>query len=65
MGAEATNRLGVTADGRQITLLANGAELAQVRDYTFSWGTTGLAAGTFDRDLVEVAFDNFDYYELP
>jgi len=63
-GAGAANLLAVLAEGPVITLIVNGEALTQVEDDTYSVGEVGLAVGTFDEAGVEVAFDNFRYWQL-
>lgn len=58
------NRLGVLAEGAQITLLVNDVAVAQVEDNAFSEGAVALAAGTFDEGGIEVEFDNLDIWEV-
>jgi hypothetical protein len=58
------NRLGVLAEGNQITLLVNDVPLAQIEDAAFAEGTVALAAGTFDEGGIEVAFDNLALWEV-
>lgn len=48
----------------QITALyANGQELADVQNTTFSSGMVGLFEGTRTKEGLEVLFDNFIVYE--
>ncbi len=56
------NRLGVLAQGNQITLLINDEVVAQLEDDALTEGAVGLAAGTFDEDFHEVAFDNLEIW---
>jgi hypothetical protein len=58
------NRIGVLAEGAQITLLINDAAVAQVEDDTFAEGNVALAAGTFEEGGVEVEFDNLDIWTV-
>jgi hypothetical protein len=58
------NRIGVLAEGAQITLLVNDVAIAQIEDDTFSEGMIALAAGTFDEAEIEVEFDNVDLWSL-
>jgi len=58
------NRVGVLAEGPQITLLINDVVVAQVADDTFISGKVGIVAGTFDEGGVAIAFDNFDLWVL-
>jgi hypothetical protein len=63
-GEGALNRLGVFAEGDQITLLANGAPLQTLADDTHSSGGVGLTVGTFDNPGSEISFDNFSLWDL-
>ncbi len=64
IGENALNRLGLLAEGTQITLFANSIPLTTVEDDTFASGSIGLAAGTFDEPGLSVSFDNFSYWEI-
>ena len=57
-GINVVNRLGVQAQGSEISLLVNDVLLFQVTDDAYSSGYIGLDAGTFDVAPVQVAFDN-------
>jgi hypothetical protein len=57
-GINVVNRLGVEAQGSEISLLVNDVLLFQVTDDAYSSGYIGLDAGTFDVAPVQVAFDN-------
>jgi hypothetical protein len=48
--------------GTTLTLYANGQQLAQVTDSTYTSGETGLYVGTFETGGVEILFDNFMIY---
>ncbi len=63
-GADTLNRLGVLAEGDQITLIANSVGLQQVTDSSFSEGQIGVAAGTFAESGLEITFDNFALWDL-
>lgn len=58
------NRLGVLADGEDITLLINGEQVGTVTDASFAEGGIALLVGTFDDPGVDVAFDNFALWEI-
>lgn len=64
-GAGATNQLGVLADGRALAVYANGEELDQVQDPSFSRGQIALLAGTSTDGGLEVSFDNFGLWNKP
>ncbi len=57
-----TTRLGVLAEGDALTLLVDGAIVAQVADDSFERGRLALAAGTFDSAPAVAAFDNVDIW---
>lgn len=59
------NRLGVIADGRKFTLIFDGIEVGEIRDTTISTGSIGLAVSNYGSNAIEVAFDNFQYTQLP
>ena len=54
----ATNRLAVEALGDRIRLFANGVQLAEVRDSSFTHGNFGFFASTFSEPNLTVSFDN-------
>ncbi|MBX3013292.1 MAG: hypothetical protein KF832_17365 [Caldilineaceae bacterium] len=60
----AVNRLGVLAEGTQITLLINDTPVAQVEDDGIVAGAIGLATGALGEGGVEVAFDNLELWLL-
>ena len=60
----ALNRLGILAEGAQLTLLVNDVALTQLEDETFASGKVALALGTFDEAGAEVAFDNLDIWTI-
>lgn len=61
---DALNRLGILAEGTQLTLLVNDVALTQLEDETFASGKVALALGTFDEAGAEVAFDNLDIWAI-
>lgn len=63
-GRGSRNRLGLLALGDQITLLANGQELASVQDASFAQGAWGLTTGSINSDATAVAFDNVTVWSL-
>jgi hypothetical protein len=54
-----SNHLRADCNGNTLTLFANGTQVAQVTDTSFSHGDVGLTAGTFDDPNVSIVFDNF------
>lgn len=54
----ATNLLEVICQGANMTFLANGVQLVQVEDSSYSRGDLGLYVGSFFESGVEVHFDN-------
>ena len=61
-GAE--NRLGVLAEGSQLTALVNGQAVATAVDDTFADGAISLAVGTFASPNVAAAFDNLTLWDV-
>lgn len=57
-GLNVVNRLGVEAQGSQISLYVNDVLIEQVNDDLYPSGFVALDAGTFDMAPVQVAFDN-------
>lgn len=57
-GLTVTNRLKVVAQGPLLSFYVNDQLLQQVNDGSFAAGQIALAAGTFGRGGLEVAFDN-------
>lgn len=55
---EATNMLQVICQGKVLTFLVNGVQLAQMEDADYTHGDVGLYAGSFFEPGVEVHFDN-------
>ncbi len=53
------NHLRADCIGNVLTFYANGFQLAQVQDASFTHGEVGLLAGAFDQPGVDVVFDNF------
>jgi len=58
------NLLEVVCQGATMTFLANGVQLVQVEDSSYSRGDIGLYAGSFFEPGVEIHFDNL-YLEAP
>ncbi len=63
-GAGAYNRIGVLADGAQLTLLANDVVLAEVEDDSIAAGALGVFVRTYDEEDVEIAFDNVEVWDI-
>jgi len=57
-GGSARNRLGVRAQGPDITLLVNGQEVGHVQDGTFSEGTLAFGVDSFNDGPAEGRFGN-------
>lgn len=55
----ANNHLRFVCDNGDLTLYANGNQVAYVYDSSFSGGDVGLQVGTFDEGGVDMLFDNF------
>jgi hypothetical protein len=63
-GPEGVNRLGVLARGSQIVVTANDEVLTELEDTDPATGGVALAVGTYFDPAAEVAFDNFDLWDL-
>ena len=61
-GAE--NRIGVLAEGSQLTALVNGQAVATAVDDTFADGALSLAVGTFASPNVAATFDNVTMWQI-
>jgi hypothetical protein len=59
LGGDATNRIQAVCQGSTLRLSANGTQLAEVTDSTFTSGDVGIIAGTFDTAGTDILFDNF------
>ncbi len=59
------NVLKVSADGPEITIFANGEELARVTDTAFEQGNFGFFASTFDDPHIWISFDNLKLWAPP
>lgn len=55
----ANNHLRFECNNGDLTLYANGNQVAYVYDSSFSGGDVGLQVGTFDEGGVDILFDNF------
>lgn len=55
----ATNTIRADCVGSNLTLYANGTQLASVQDNSFSSGDVGLLAGTFSEPGTDIHFDNY------
>ena len=58
-GSEATNKLGVRAEGANLQFFINDQEVGRVTDNTFNSGDIGLMARSLGQGGVHVQFDNF------
>jgi hypothetical protein len=58
-GGDATNHIRADCAGSTLRLYANGQQLAEVTDSTFTTGDVGIIAGTFDTAGTDILFDNF------
>jgi hypothetical protein len=54
-----TNHIRADCIGNNISLYVNGEMIISVTDYSFSSGSVGLAAGTYDNGGTDILFDNF------
>lgn len=64
-GQTTLNVLKVSASGPEITIFANGEELAQVTDTAFAQGNFGFFASTFEDPHMWVSFDNLKLWVPP
>ncbi len=55
----ANNHIRFVCDNGDLTLYANGNQVAYVFDNSFTSGDVGLQVGTFDEGGVDLLFDNF------
>lgn len=63
-GAPADNQLAVLAQGRHLMLYANGYEVLDVQDATFSSGQVGLVVASATSGQTTVTFDDFKVWTL-
>ncbi|MDI9547380.1 MAG: hypothetical protein QM346_07235 [Chloroflexota bacterium] len=63
-GEGAYNRMGVLANGAQLTLLANDVVLAEVEDDSIAAGALGVFVRTYEEEDVEIAFDNVEVWDI-
>ncbi len=63
-GEGATNRLGVLADGEQISLVVNDVLLVEILDDSVNGESFGLVASALGEAGVEFAFDDFRLWSL-
>jgi hypothetical protein len=65
-GSNATNRIGVLANGDEIFLFANGVLLTQdpIVDNTYAQGIYGIFASAAETPGLKVLFDNFAVWVL-
>ncbi len=61
-GPNVINRLGVRAQGSNISVYVNDTLLAEVMDGTYPSGNIALDGGTFETAPVQIAFDNLAIY---
>jgi hypothetical protein len=65
-GAQRNNRMGVMADGNQLTLYANGQKLEEIEDETLAEaGGFGLFVGARKSGSLEIGAQEMAYWELP
>jgi hypothetical protein len=55
---DTTNDIRAICNGRRLTLIVNGEELASTTDDDYSQGDIGVAATTFESESTEIHFDN-------
>lgn len=64
-GAGKTNRLGLMADGDQISLYANGELLTEITDRSYEDGAFGLFISSSNTENLKVLISEVAYWELP
>ena len=65
-GAQRNNRMGVMADGNQLTLYANGQKLEEIEDETLTdAGGFGLFVGARKSGSLEIGAQEMAYWDLP
>jgi hypothetical protein len=64
-GDGAANKLGVLADGSEISIYANAVELGRVQDPNFVQGQIALVGGTNKEGNLVTSFDNFGLWVKP
>jgi len=65
-GAQRNNRMGVMADGNQLTLYANGQKLGEIEDETLTdAGGFGLFVGARKSGSLEIGAQEMAYWDLP
>lgn len=64
-GGNATNRIGIRAQGDQLDVYANGTKINGFIDTTSGTGLIGLSVGASDTKNFVVIFDNMRYWLLP
>ena len=63
-GPNATNEIGVMADGKTLKLYANGRLLAELQDGKFSEGRFGLLIGSANTEKLNVFVQEIAYWKL-
>jgi hypothetical protein len=64
-GSDQTNRVGVLADGRNLSFYANGNLLKEISDETHQEGRFGLFVGSVNTPDFTVRVDEVSYWEIP
>jgi len=64
VGANQTNRLGIKAEGSQLTVYANGVAIATITDTKQSKGQFGLMVGAVKTQNFTVYVDKLEYWDL-
>lgn len=64
-GAGKTNRLGLMADGDQISLYANGEPLTEISDRSYADGAFGVFISSANTENFKVMVNEVAYWELP
>jgi len=64
-GADQSNRLGIMVKGNQFTLYANGVQVGQASDSSYTQGTLGFFTAASSTANFTAQFDEVAYWDLP
>ena len=64
-GSNQVNRLGVLANGNNLSLYANNQKVMDVSDSTFTSGTFGVFISSVNTPGFQIALDDLSYWTLP
>jgi len=65
VGSNQVNRLGVLANGNNLSLYANGKKIIDLSDTTFSEGTFGVFISAVNTPGFQIALDDISYWTMP